>query len=48
VCRLIYEEKRLYIHKVGGERPTTIRICHSVGNSVMETGGESWVGNSKG
>jgi glycerol uptake facilitator-like aquaporin len=31
VYRLIYEEKRLYIHEEGGERPTTtIRNRHSV------------------
>ena len=31
VCRLIYEEKRLYIHEVGGERMTmTVRNHHSV------------------
>jgi len=29
VCRLIYEEKRLYIHEVGGETlTTTICNCH--------------------
>ena len=28
MCRLIYEEKRLYIHEVGGETLTTIRNCH--------------------